>query len=54
MHHKKTFYWPAKEDTCWVPFSNLLKIVNFPTATSHSRTYQFSDSDFKAIGKLLE
>ena len=52
---RKTFYWPAREDTCWVPFSNILKIVNSPAATSYSgRTYQLSDSDFKAICKLLE
>ena len=49
---RKSFYWPARDDTCFVPFSSILRIVNTLAPTSQSgRTYQLTDSDFKAINK---
>lgn len=47
---RKSFFWPARDDVCWVPQSNILKIISSLSATSHSgRTYQITDSDFQAI-----
>ena len=47
--------WTTENILLARPFSNILKIVNSPAATSQcGRTCQLSDSDFKAICKLLE
>ena len=49
----KMFLWPSKDDTCWVPFSNILPIITSLTPTSQSgRAYKIADSDFKAIVQL--
>ena len=49
----KMFLWPSKDDTCWVPFSDILHIITSLTQTSQSgQRYKIADNDFKAIVKL--
>lgn len=46
----KSFSWPRREDTCWIPFQHVLCTVEAPTLKSHgARNYQLSDTDFTKI-----
>ena len=46
MHPKGpalNFFWPTKDDTCWVPISNVLCRVNPPKISLTGRFYIFDD-----------
>ncbi len=42
---RKTFNWPQREDSCFVPMKNVLCIVS-PT-TSTGRTYKINEEDYQ-------
>ena len=48
----KSFCWPNHEDICWVPFTNIITILNAPTTTS-GRVYQITDEEYENIMKIL-
>lgn len=43
---RNTFNWPARDDTCYVPFKNILCVLKTPT-TSTGRTYKITDADYQ-------
>lgn len=46
----KQYYWPAREDTCWIEQGNILCTVQTPVVMSSSvRGYSFTDTDIKHI-----
>ncbi|XP_071944232.1 uncharacterized protein [Antedon mediterranea] len=48
----KTFYWPSKEDCCWIPESNVHCIIASPFIKSSStRNYSISQNDRHNISK---
>ncbi len=54
---KPSFRWPAKgkrDDKCWVPFENVLIIINVPTvASSSGRLYHIDADDLTKIKNLF-
>ena len=45
-----TFYWPNKDDICWVPFQQISCKVAAPTTTTE-RCYTFDAKDIAKIEK---
>ena len=43
---RKSFNWPATTDSCYVPLSNILCIVNTPS-TLNGRMYNISNDDYE-------
>ena len=41
----KSFYWPSRDDTCYVPITNILCLIS-PPSTSTGRTYKILDDDY--------
>ena len=48
----RNFYWPPRNDTCWVPINNIICKIKSPTTLS-GRTYNISDDDYSSIISLL-
>ena len=46
----KPFCWPNHEDVCWVPFTNIITILNAPTTSG--RVYQITDEEYENM-KIL-
>ena len=46
----KTFFWPAKEDTCHAALSSTSMILSIPTTTT-SRYYSFAPKDLEDVQK---
>ena len=42
---RKTFNWPARADKCYVPFKNIVHIIQAPT-TITGRTYKIENEDY--------
>ena len=42
---RKSFSWPSATDKCYVPFDDILAVINAPTTTS-GRTYTISNNDY--------
>lgn len=42
-----SFFWPNREDCCFVPLDNILCIVSVPETSSSGRTYYFAKNDVK-------
>ena len=47
MHQKtiNNFFWPNKDDTCWITISNILGRVNPPKTSLTGRFYNFHVSN---------
>ena len=45
------FFWPKRDDTCWIPMENIIKTVDPPPPSSGStgRCYCFSSDDIRDI-----
>ena len=58
MHPKypnRSFYWPSREDICWVPKMNIILFLNAPSLSSLSgRQYHLSDEDILLIEQSLK
>ena len=50
---RKTFSWPPVADKCFVPVSNILRIITAPTTITR-QMYQISDTDFEQTLKAYE
>ena len=42
----KNFYWPSKDDICYVPFTKMLCLLS-PPSTSSCRMYKILDDDYE-------
>ena len=42
----RNFYWPSKEDLCYVPLTNILCLLS-PPSTSTGRMYKILDDDYE-------
>ena len=42
-----SFFWPQREDCCFLPLDNILCIVSVPETSSSGRTYYFAQNDVK-------
>ena len=42
----KNFYWPSKDNICYVPVTNILCLLS-PPSTSTGRTYNILDNDYE-------
>ena len=43
---RKTFNWPTRPDKCYVPFKNIVYLIQAPT-TITGRTYKIENEDYK-------
>ena len=43
------FTWPIREYSCWVPKSDILRILQVPSTSSSGRSYQLDNSDYLAL-----
>ena len=51
---RKNFFWPQRNDICWVSNESILKVLSLLSFTSQSgRTYKLDAVDFEAICKLV-
>ena len=49
MHPKgpaTKFFWPSRDDICWVPVENIICEVNAPEASTTGRFYIFEKINF--------
>ena len=44
-----SFHWPARDDICHVPFTNVLRVIPAPTTNRRARQYRLSDEVAQAI-----
>lgn len=49
----RSFFWPTRIDSCWVPMQNVLCKVDIPLTVS-GRTYTLKDTDLTTILKCLD
>ena len=40
----KSFYWPSKDDTCYIPITNIVCLISPP---STGQTYKILDGDYE-------
>ena len=43
------FFWPKRDDTCWIPTEHIIKRVDPPSSGSTGRCYSFSSDDIRDI-----
>ena len=48
------FFWPNRDDTCWIPLHDMICKVEPPSASSTGRYYQFVQNDIEKVGRLLK
>ena len=44
----RSYYWPSRNDVCWVPSTNLLLMINVPTTLTR-RQYNISEIEHQTI-----
>ena len=52
MHPKgpsEFFFWPQRDDICFIPNHCILKIIDVPNAIGSARKYSISKNDEKQI-----
>ena len=52
MHPKgpsNCFFWPKRDDTCFIPNNCILKIIDVPTAMGSARKYSINTNDEEQI-----
>lgn len=50
---RTAFFWPARDDVCWVPVNNVIRVLQPLTLTSGSgRSYNLAAEDTNALNKL--
>ena len=42
---RPSFYWPEREDVCWVPQCDIIRVLETPTTSSSGRSYKLSSVD---------
>ena len=48
----RSFFWPSREDLCYVPYNHILLSIGMPS-TSSGRQYRISDKDFSKIQSVF-
>ena len=48
----RPFFWPSREDLCYVPYNHILLSIGMPS-TSSGRQYRISDKDFSKIQSVF-
>jgi hypothetical protein len=48
----RSYYWPNRDDNCWVPRMNVICLVKTPS-TSSGRQYQISKEDENLFEQVL-
>jgi len=46
------FFWPSREDLCYVPYTHILLSIGMPY-TSSGRQHRISEKDFKKIQSMF-
>ena len=49
----RSYFWPTRVDSCWVPMQNVLCKIDIPLTIS-GRTYTLKDTDLSTIWKYLD
>ena len=50
---RKAYSWPVRDDVCWLPKQDVIKVLSTPQVTSTSgRMFRLDDKDFAALQKL--
>ena len=44
----KQFFWPPRDDVCWIPFDKVVKVIQLPSTTS-GRMYTLTDLVYQEI-----
>lgn len=44
-----SFYWPERQDICWIPEQHLICMLPAPSVTSSGRQYQFPETVLKEV-----
>jgi len=47
----RSFFWPSREDLCYVPCTHILLSIGMPSASS-GRQYRISEKDLKKIQSM--
>ena len=47
------FFWPSREDTCWIPIHNAITKVDPPSFGSTGRFYCFDCDEMKRVQNLM-
>ena len=48
----RSFFWPAREDICFVPFTHILTTIDMP-GTATGRQYRISERDSQKINSVF-
>ena len=54
MHPKrpaKAFFWPDREDSCWVPVDHILAVVQAPHVNRSGRSYTLEEWKIEYISQ---
>ena len=50
---RKAYSWPVRDDVCWLPKQDVIKVLSTPQVTSTSgRMFRLDDKDFATLQKL--
>ena len=48
-----SFYWPSREDICWVLKCDILAILSTPSTSSSGRNYKLYDDDHAKLANIM-
>ena len=53
-YQSRSYKWPAREDFCWVPNTNVIIKIDTPSlSTMTGRPYQLSQTDIQNIEQII-
>ena len=51
----QSFFWPSRQDSCWVPFTNVISKLSPPDVlTSTGKRYQFITGETNDIQQIFD
>lgn len=50
----KSFFWPSREDICWIPMCNIMSRVNPPVTKGSGRMYYFPEDEIQSTDILCK
>ena len=56
MHPKgfaKQYFWPHRDDECWIPVEDLLLKLSTPSTSSTARHYTFDVDELRLISDMV-
>jgi len=48
------FFWPSRDDICWIPINDIVTKVEAPVSGSTGRFYRFEHDDVKRVQCLVK